>query len=150
MTIELKRTNSEHEDFRNLVVDLEGYLTHADEEAHSKCKPYNSLETIKHVVVAYNDNKPVGCGAIRPYSQNTVEIKRMFVSESMRGKGIGSKILAELELWAKELGFVNSVLETGKMMPEAIHLYTRNNYKQIPNYGQYEGMEKSICFEKKF
>ena len=72
MTIELKRTNSEHEDFCNLVVDLEGYLTHADEEAHSKCKPYNSLETIKHVVVAYNDNKPVGCGAIRPYSQNTV------------------------------------------------------------------------------
>ena len=148
MTIELKRTNSENEDFYNLVTDLEKYLTHADEEAHSECKPYNKLETIKHVIVAFIDQKPIGCGAIRQYDKNTVEIKRMFVAENARGKGIGTKILTELELWAKELDFKVSILETGKMMPEAINLYKGNNYKQIPNYGQYKGMEKSICFEK--
>jgi len=51
MKIELKRTNSEHEDFRNLVVDLEEYLTHADEEAHSKCKPYNKLPRWRGFVI---------------------------------------------------------------------------------------------------
>jgi putative acetyltransferase len=148
MTIELKRTNSENEDFYNLVIDLEKYLTQADEKAHSACKPYNKLETIKHVIVAFIDQKPIGCGAIRQYNKNTVEIKRMFVAENARGKGIGTKILTELELWAKELDFKTSILETGNMMPEAIKLYKRNNYKQTPNYGQYKGMEKSICFKK--
>ncbi|MGC3978338.1 MAG: GNAT family N-acetyltransferase [Paludibacteraceae bacterium] len=144
----LKRTNSENSDFRNLVNELDEYLTHTDEEAHSECKSYNKLETIKHVVIVFFDKSPIGCGAIRQYNQNTVEIKRMFVVENVREKGIGTKILTELEAWARELGFKNCILETGKMMPGAINLYIRNGYRNIPNYGQYEGMEKSICFQK--
>jgi GNAT superfamily N-acetyltransferase len=99
--------------------------------------------------VVYIDKKAVGCGAIRKYAQDTIEIKRMFVSENARGKGIGTRILTELEIWATELGFEKSILETGNMLPEAVRLYKKNNYIQIPNYGQYEGMEKSICFAKK-
>jgi len=73
----------------------------------------------------------------------------MFVSDTARGEGVGSQILVSLEAWARELGFENSILETGKMMPEAIRLYEKNNYTIIPNYGQYAVMEKSICFAKK-
>lgn len=149
MTIKPKRTNSENEDFRKLVIELEKHLSCADEKAHSECKQYNKLETIKQVVVAYIDEKAVGCGAIREYDQDTIEVKRMFVSIDARGQGVGAKILIELEAWAKQLGFKKSILETGNMLPEAVRLYKRNNYIQIPNYGQYEGMEKSICFAKK-
>jgi GNAT superfamily N-acetyltransferase len=149
LTIELKRTNSENKDFRKLVIELEKYLTCADEEAHSECKQYNKLETIKHVVVAYIDGKAIGCGAIRKYDSDLVEIKRMFVLLDARGQGVGTKILAELEVWAKDLGFKNIILETGDMLPEAVKLYKKNNYIQIPNYGQYENMDKSICFTKK-
>ena len=149
MRIEVKRTNSENEDFRTLVLELEKYLTHADEKVHSKCKKFNNLDTIKHVIVVYVDKKAVGSGAIRKYTQDTVEIKRMFVSENARKKGIGSMILIELETWAKEFGFEKIILETGNMLPEAVKLYKKNNYIQIPNYGQYEGMEQSICFAKK-
>ncbi len=148
MVIELKRTNSENEDFLKLVIELEKHLTSADEEAHSKCKQYNNLESIKSVVVAYSNGKAIGCGAIRKYDTDLVEIKRMFVSTDARGQGVGSLILAELEVWAKDLGFKNTILETGNMLSEAVGLYKKNNYIQIPNYGQYEGMEKSICFTK--
>lgn len=149
MKIDLKRTNSENEDFQQLVIELEKHLINADEEAHSVCKQYNKLETIKHVVVAYINGKAIGCGAIRKYDTDLIEIKRMFVAMDARGQGVGSKILAELEDWAKEMGFKNTILETGNMLHEAVKLYKRNNYIQIPNYGQYEKIEKSICFTKK-
>lgn len=148
MAIKVERTNSKNEDFHKLVLELENHLTRADEIAHSECIQYNSLESIQHVVVIYNDKIAIGCGAIRKYDQDTIEIKRMFVAENAREKGIGTKILAELEIWAKELGFKKSVLETGIMLPEAVKLYKKNGYIQIPNYGQYTDMEKSICFAK--
>ncbi|MEA5126647.1 MAG: GNAT family N-acetyltransferase [Proteiniphilum sp.] len=148
MTIKVERTNSENKDFRKLVLELENHLIRADEIAHSQCKQYNKLESIQHVIVTYNDKIAIGCGALRKYDQDTVEIKRMFVSENVREKGIGTKILTELEIWAKELGFKKSILETGLMLPEAVRLYKKNGYIQIPNYGQYKGMEKSICFAK--
>ena len=62
--------------------------------------------------------------------------------------GIATQILTELEKWATELSFKKCVLETGKKQPEAIALYIKNGYKIIPNYGQYEGVENSVCFEK--
>lgn len=149
MLVKIKRTDSKNEDFRKLVLKLEEHLTHTDEEAHSECKQYNKLETIKHAIVAYIGEEAVGCGAIRKFDQNTIEIKRMFVSENARKEGIGTKVLTELERWAKELGFEKSILETGDMLPEAVKLYENNNYTRIQNYGQYESKEKSICFSKK-
>lgn len=146
--IEVRRTNSDNECFRRLVSKLEEYLARTDDKAHAECKQHNKLCTIKHVIVAYIDGEAAGCGAIRKFDENTIEIKRMFVSHNAQNKGIGASILASLEAWAKELGFEKSVLETGVMMPEAIKFYEKNNYSRIPNYGQYEGMEKSICFSK--
>lgn len=72
----------------------------------------------------------------------------MFVPENKRSKGIASIVLKELETWASELGFPKCVLETGYKQPEAIRLYEKNGYVKIPNYGQYIGMENSVCFEK--
>ncbi len=69
----------------------------------------------------------------------------MFVLTGFRGKGIAKCILAELELWAKELNFTNCILETGKKQPEAISLYKNMGFKEMPNYGQYQGVENSVC-----
>ena len=73
----------------------------------------------------------------------------MFTKPTCRGKGIATKILIELENWASELGFHSTVLETGKRQPEAINLYLKNGYDIIDNYGQYKGVDNSVCFEKK-
>jgi len=100
------------------------------------------------VVVAYNSHNPVGCGAIKEYEPNIMEIKRMYTKPESRGKGLASQVLNELESWAAELSFKKCILETGKKQPEAIRLYEKNGYKLIPNYGQYAKIENSVCFEK--
>jgi GNAT superfamily N-acetyltransferase len=146
--ITVKRTNSEDGDFRRLVEMLDVYLDEPDKTAHSECKTFNRIDTIRYAVVAYSANEAVGCGAIREYSPGTVEIKRMFVSEKARRKGVASQILNELESWARELGFKKCILETGEKLPEAINLYQKNGYSAITAYGQYEGLNGSVCFEK--
>jgi len=72
----------------------------------------------------------------------------MYTLPDSRGKGVASLILAELERWAAELSYGKCVLETGKRQPEAIGLYKKRGYQLIPNYGQYTGVENSVCFEK--
>lgn len=73
----------------------------------------------------------------------------MYVTPEGRGKGVATKILAELESWAAELGYRYCILETGKRQPEAIALYKKMGYRIIKNYGPYAGVENSVCFEKR-
>lgn len=146
--IELVRTNSKNEDFITLVKFLDEDLAIRDGNDHAFYAQFNKIDAIKYVVVAYQNNKALGCGAIKQYDKETMEVKRMFTSEESRGKGIASKVLEELELWAKELSFKKCILETGIKQPEAINLYKKNNYKRIKNYGQYASVENSVCFQK--
>ncbi|MEP7037662.1 MAG: GNAT family N-acetyltransferase [Acidobacteriota bacterium] len=142
------RTNSEDADFRELVKMLDEDLAIRDGEEHSFYAQYNKIDKIRETVVAYENEIPVGCGAFKKYEQGVAEIKRMYVREENRGQGVAVKILAELESWAKELGFSECVLETGLKQPEAIRLYQKSGYDIIPNYGQYEGIENSVCMQK--
>jgi putative acetyltransferase len=72
----------------------------------------------------------------------------MYTARSNRGEGIANRVLAELERWAVELHYEKCILETGKTQVAAIRLYEKNGYKPITNYGQYAGVENSVCFEK--
>jgi GNAT superfamily N-acetyltransferase len=131
-----------------LINALDEDLYQRNGEAQLKYRPYNKVDTIKHVVVIYVDEKPVGCGAFKKFDEESVEIKRMFVYPEMRGKKLAAGILEELEKWAIEEGFSKAVLETGHKQTEAIHLYTKAGYMLTENYGQYIGMEESICYRK--
>jgi GNAT superfamily N-acetyltransferase len=142
------RTDSDNQDFIELVKYLDADLAERDGDDHSFYAQFNKVDKIKYVVIAYENGKPMGCGAIKEYTPSTMEIKRMYTSPESRGKGIATKVLTELEIWATELSYKKCVLETGKRQPEAIGLYKKNGYKLIPNYGQYAGIENSLCFEK--
>jgi putative acetyltransferase len=144
----IKRTTSSDNDFQKLIVKLDKDLAIRDGDEHAFYAQYNKTINIKNVVVAYINEEAVGCGAFKEYDTNTVEIKRMFVEPTFRGKGVAQKVLAELELWAKELQYTFCVLETGKKQPEAIALYTKAGYRIIANYGQYEEVENSVCMRK--
>ena len=148
--IRLVRTDSSNNDFVELVKLLDKELQIRDGSEHSFYSQYNKIDKIKNVVVAYEDDVAVGCGAIKEYESNTMEVKRMFVKDEYRSKGIATKVLIELELWAGALGYNKCILETGLKQPEAIHLYKKNNYSVIPNYGQYVGVDNSVCMEKVF
>jgi GNAT superfamily N-acetyltransferase len=142
------KTNSENEDFRKLVRELDNDLSIRDGEDHSFYSQFNKIDKIKYAVVAYEGKEPVGCGAIKEYSADSMEVKRMYVLPEKRGTGIGSIILKELENWAADLKYKKCLLETGKRQPEAIAMYKKNQYQVIPNFGQYENVENSVCFEK--
>ncbi|WP_339710093.1 GNAT family N-acetyltransferase [uncultured Kriegella sp.] len=146
--VSIERTNSKNQDFKKLVVLLDAYLRITDGDEHAFYNQYNTIENLQEVVVIYSENLAVGCGAIKPYDSDTAEIKRMFVLPEARGKGLATQILTALEQWAGELNYKKCILETGKRQPEAIALYTKAGYTVIPNYGQYQRMENSVCFQK--
>jgi len=148
-TITLKRTNSIDPDFLSLVDLLNADLDARYGELMQTYSPHNQLALLSTVVVAYLDGAAVGCACYKPFDEEAVEIKRMFVSPDVRGKGAASQILAELEGWAKEQGFVYIVLETGDKQIEAINLYHKLGYVDTEKYEPYIGLESSICMRKK-
>lgn len=142
------RTDSSNEDFKNLVAALDAELAERDGEDHSFYDQFNKIDNIKYAVVFYHEKIPVACGAVKQQAEDSMEVKRMYTLPDFRGKGLATKTLVELENWARKLGYAKCILETGKRQPEAIALYKKNGYDVITNYGQYAGIENSVCFEK--
>lgn len=147
--LELKRTDSSDRNFHFLVEKLNKYLLRQYGRLQDFYSQFNKIDNIPNVVVAYIDDKPAGCGCFKKFDESSVEVKRMFVADEYRGKGIGTAVLNELEKWAAELGNKIVVLEMGSRQPEAAILYKKQGFIVTPNYGQYIGMEEtSICMRK--
>lgn len=142
------RTTSESLDFQGLVKKLDAYLAMKDGNEHEFYNQYNKIAMLKNCIVIYDGSEAVACGAIKEIAPNTMEIKRMFTLPEKRRKGLASLMLTALESWSKELGYEKVVLETGKRQAEAVALYIKCGYQIIENYGQYIGVENSVCFEK--
>ncbi|MCF7568218.1 GNAT family N-acetyltransferase [Sabulilitoribacter arenilitoris] len=146
--LKLVRTDFNNTDFASLVKKLNFYLKTVDGDDHDFYNQYNNIDILKYVVVAYYKNVPVGCGAFKKFDKNSAEIKRMYTNSNYRNEGVASKILNELEIWSKEIGYNTCVLETGKKQTEAIQFYKKNNYTIIPNFYPYKNMANSLCFKK--
>lgn len=142
------RTTSENLDFQKLVKQLDAYLAVMDGEEHGFYDQYNKIDSLKNCIVIFDNDEAAAIGAIKEFDKKSMEVKRMFTLPERRGKGLASAILKELEIWTKELGYEKTILETGKRQTEAVALYEKCDYKIIPNYGQYAGVENSVCFEK--
>lgn len=142
------KTNSDNVDFKALIKLLDQDLVAIYGEQQSFFDQFNKTDAIKHVIVLYAGAEPVACGAMKQYDADTMEVKRMFVKEQYRGQKLGLKVLQNVETWANELGYSNCVLETGSGQDAAIRLYQNNGYHIIENYGQYIGVENSICMLK--
>jgi putative acetyltransferase len=146
--IEIIRTSSTNQDFMKLIKLLDADLAITDGDEHSFYNQFNKIDLIKHVIVLYDDGIPVSCGSLKEESSKRMEVKRMYTRLESRNRGLASKVLNELETWAREMTYNKCILETGKKQPEAIRLYKKNGYELIQNYGQYQGIENSLCFEK--
>lgn len=145
--MKLLKTNSNNSDFQKLTRLFDDYLVEIDGDEKDFFAQYNQIY-IDNVIVCYEDEIAVGCGAFKEYEPTVAEIKRMFVLPEKRGKGIASTVLNALEIWAKENGFQNAILETSNQLTNAISLYQKSGYEVIPNYGQYIDVESSVCMKK--
>lgn len=145
----LVRTNSNNVDFQKLTNLFDEFLVDIDGEEKDFFAQYNQIY-IENILVYYENGIALGCGGFKELEPKAAEIKRMFVLPEGRGKGIATKILTELESWAKELNCTSCQLETSQKLENAITLYRKFGYKDIPNYGQYIGVETSMCMKKIF
>lgn len=145
--MKLLKTNSNHPDFQKLTRLFDDYLVEIDGDEKDFFAQYNQIY-IDNVIVCYEDEIAVGCGAFKEYEPTVAEIKRMFVLPEKRGKGIASTVLNALEIWAKENGFQQAILETSNQLTNAISLYQKSGFEVIPNYGQYIDVESSVCMKK--
>ncbi len=146
--IRICRTNSDDKNLHILIKELDADLHKRNGDDQFQYDLYNKIESLPTVVIAFDDNKPIGCACFKKFDISSVELKRMYLYSDYRGNGIAGLILSELEKWAVETGACKIVLETGLKQPEAIRFYTKNEYVQIPNYGQYVDNTNSICMEK--
>ena len=125
--MKLLKTNSNHSDFQKLTQLFDEYLVEIDGDEKDFFAQYNQIY-IDNVIVCYEDEIAVGCGAFKEYEPTVAEIKRMFVLPEKRGKGIASTVLNALEIWAKENGFQHAILETSNQLTNAISLYQKSGY----------------------
>ncbi|WP_317127320.1 GNAT family N-acetyltransferase [Chryseobacterium shandongense] len=146
--MKIQRTDSSNEDFRDLVQLLDADLAIQNGEDQAFYSQFNNIDVIKNCIVVYVNETPAACGAFKKFEDDTIEIKRMYTHPDFRKRGLATAIVKELEEWAKELNYKKAVLETSLEQNEALSVYEKSGYVRIPNYGQYIGIEKSVCYEK--
>jgi GNAT superfamily N-acetyltransferase len=146
--MKLIRTTSDNPDFGQLVAELDAYLRILDGEDHEFYAQFNKTSLLKNALIVYKNEFPIGIGAYKEYDSKTAEIKRMYTRPEYRGQGIAKAIITELEHWAKEEGYTIAILETGHLQKDAIGLYQKLGYQITENFGQYIGVENSVCMKK--
>lgn len=141
-------------DFIELSNELDRYLDLAigGAEKREKYKDFNHLDTMDYVLIAYADDLPIGCGALREYlneeHKRSIEMKRVYVKEAYRSQGIATGMMQRMLDYARKHGYEEILLETGEFLREACRLYARFGFERIPKYGVYAKMEESLCMRK--
>ena len=85
-------------------------------------------------LIASVDGEPVACGAVKPVSPGVGSLKRMWVADTVRGLGIGRRVLEALETQARELGMTTVRLETNQTLQEAIGLYRSAGFREVARF----------------
>lgn len=148
--MELVYTNGKNKDFVLLCQILDEYLNDivGGEKQRSQYVQYNTLDQIHDVILIYDKELPVGCASFKQYEESVAEVKRVFVRKEYRGQGLSKLLMVQIQEKAKEKGFKTLILETGKILVEAVGLYNEMGYYIIDNYGQYKDMCESVCMSK--
>ncbi len=149
--MKLVYTNGRNADFIALCTLLDEYLNEiaGGEQNRAQYIPHNFTEDMDDVVIAYDGAEPAGCAAIKRFEAACAEVKRVFVRDSHRGRGISKLLMAALEQKAREKGCNTLILETGEPLRAAMGLYRSIGFRVIPNFGPYKDMPESVCMQKR-
>ena len=144
-------TDGCNKDFIELCHGLDDFLNEivGGEENRAEYIPYNKLDDIHDVILAYDNNVPVGSASFKKYDDERAEVKRVFIKQEYRGRGISKKLMELLEDAARKKGYRYLILESGEPLVAAMALYRKIGYEVILNYGQYKDMKDSVCMRKK-
>lgn len=148
--IRYRWADGDHPDFVACSERLEAYLNEAVGGAGKRraFAPFNSLEGIHDVLLAYDGETVAGCACLKPYDAAAVTLKRVWVSPEYRGRHIARNLLARLEQRARELGYSVMLLQTRQECRAAVRLYRTAGYERTENFPPYEGMKEALCYRK--
>lgn len=154
MTIELREATWDDPDGMRLRAEQEAEVVVRYGVPDAEPGPAPTAESMTVFVIGYDDGVAVACGGLRALDdvpgETYGEVKRMYVAPAARGRGLSKLVLRDLERRARDLGWSRLVLETGELQPEAMSLYAREGYAEIPPFGYYVGNPQSRCYEKVF
>ena len=149
MTITIVPERPDTADARMLIAELETHL--APFYPATSRHGYNVEKLIQQGVaffVTRHADIPAGCGGVQFYGTDYGELNRMFVRPQFRGLGLAKLMLEHLEQHARDHNIKILRLETGIHQTEAIGLYERMGFKNIPPFGEYVEDPLSRFFEK--
>ena len=148
--VRYKWTDGSDEDFQRFYLATEEYYSSivGGEQNRTGFIPYNISESVRTVVIAYIDDIPVGCAGLKPYNENDVEIKRVWVEPQYRRHYIAADMMKMIEETARRMLFKRTVLQTREAMTEAVSLYEKLGYYRISNYPPYDRLEGAVCYAK--
>jgi DNA-binding MarR family transcriptional regulator len=126
---------------------LDHYFAELAERFEAGFDPKRTLPAAGELLLARFGGQPAGCGMLRTISDGVGEILRMWVDRPHRGLGIGARLLEALEARAAELGHATVRLYTNRSLTEAIAMYRRRGYAEIPRYN--EDPNATHWFEKR-
>lgn len=146
--IEYRRYIEITDDFVNLAAELDLEFAAKNGAAQEQYNQYNKLAGIGDVVIAYADGRPAACAALKRFDESRYEVKRVYVRKEYRKLGLARTMMRMLEEIAAGHGAKSLILETSRTFVPAVRLYGSLSYKVTENYGQYKGMDLSVCMEK--
>ena len=137
--VEIRAVDPRHPDARQCI---RAYFAELDRRSESGFNPEDSIPAEPHqltppagcFLIAYLRNEPVGCGGVKHHPGEPSELKRLWVSESARGLGIGRRLVDELEALASRSGASRIRLDTNRTLVEAITMYRSMGYEEIPAF----------------
>jgi GNAT superfamily N-acetyltransferase len=151
-SITVARADLMAEASRALIAALNAELNGAYPEpgaTHFRLDPSEVTAGRGVFLIVYDNEEPVGCGALRLLDPTTAELKRMYISPDRRGNGLGRRLVEALESEARDLGVNRLVLETGIRQTATFALYRSSGFRPIPLFGDYcLSPETSVCLGK--
>jgi GNAT superfamily N-acetyltransferase len=146
--MEIRFVTAESADFRSLAALLDAYYFTLVGDIQLKYAEPNRPENMHALVVAYEGETPIACGAWKAVDEETAEIKRIYVREEYRRRGVASAIIRTLEESAAGSGRNKLILETAVDTTGSHQLYLSLGYQLRGYYGSPAGADHCMCFHK--
>ena len=128
------------DDVRALISELDGILSaeYTPEQRHGLALDAIFAPDIRFFLARLN-GVAVGCGGVGFFA-DFAEVKRMYVRDVARGRGVAGALLARIEKVARDAGFVLLHLETGVRQVAALRFYERAGFRPCAAFGAYASM----------
>ena len=146
--MELRFVDAKSADYKRLADALDAYYYTLVGDVQDRYKDVNRPENMNCLIVAYDGEAPMACGAWKRVDGKTAEVKRIYVLPQYRRRGIASAIIRKLEADIRDHGFQQILLETARITGDSQALYLSLGYTEIPYYGSPAGAENCRCFLK--